>query len=68
VSFLLEHGIAIRHYMIEAKPENLIGDRALVWWDRALQQRTTQQLAGDRQFVDELLARSQGLLSAHSQE
>src|ERR1700704_4218336 len=34
----------------------------------ALQQRATQQLAGDRQFADQLLACSQGLLPNHSQE
>jgi hypothetical protein len=36
--------------------------------DRALQQRATQQLAGDRQFADQLLARSEGLLANHSQK
>jgi hypothetical protein len=36
--------------------------------DRALQQRTTQQLPGDRQFADQLLARSERLLAYHSQE
>jgi hypothetical protein len=36
--------------------------------DRALQQRAAQPLTGDRQFADQLLARSQGLLTNHSQE
>src|SRR5580658_3584337 len=36
--------------------------------DCALQQRATQQLAGDRQFADQLLARSEGLLANHSQK
>src|SRR5437899_1053077 len=36
--------------------------------DRALQKRATQYFAGDRQFADQLLARSQGLLSNHPQE
>ena len=36
--------------------------------DRALQQRAAQQLAGYRQFADQLLARSQGSLTNHSQE
>src|ERR1700716_1305844 len=34
--------------------------------DRALQQRAAQQVAGDRQFADQLLARSKGLLANHS--
>src|SRR4029077_10581414 len=36
--------------------------------DRTLQQRAAQQLAGYRQFADQLLARSQALLTNHSQE
>jgi hypothetical protein len=36
--------------------------------DRALQQRATQQLAGDLQFADQFLARSKGLLTNHSQK
>src|SRR5258708_24503973 len=36
--------------------------------DSALQQRAPQQLAGDRQFADQLLARSEGLLANHLQE
>ena len=36
--------------------------------DRALQQRAAQQLAGYRQFADQLLARSQGSLTNYSQE
>ena len=36
--------------------------------DRALQQRAAQQLAGYRQFADQLLARSQAPLTNHSQE
>jgi hypothetical protein len=34
--------------------------------DSALQQRPPQQLTGDRQLADPLLARSQGLLLNHS--
>src|SRR6476620_6821605 len=34
--------------------------------DGAFQQRAAQQLAGDRQFADQLLARSEGPLSNHS--
>ena len=34
--------------------------------DRALQQRAAQQVAGDRQFADQLLACSEGLLANHS--
>ena len=34
--------------------------------DRALQQRAAQQLAGDRQIADQLLARSEDLFSNHS--
>src|SRR3984957_17922903 len=34
--------------------------------DCALQQRATQQLAADRQFADQLLARAEGLLTNHS--
>src|ERR1700682_2661568 len=34
--------------------------------DGALQQRAAQQVAGDRQFADQLLARSQGPLTNHS--
>jgi hypothetical protein len=33
--------------------------------DRALQQRATEYFAGDRQFADQLLARSQSLFSNH---
>src|SRR6266540_4072057 len=36
--------------------------------DRALQQGAAQQLAGDRQLADQLLARSERLLTNHSQE
>jgi hypothetical protein len=36
--------------------------------DGALQQRTAQQLAGDRHFADQLVARTDGLLTNHSQE
>src|SRR3977135_2787490 len=36
--------------------------------DGALQQRAAEELAGDRQLADQLLARSQGLLANHSQE
>jgi hypothetical protein len=32
----------------------------------AFQQRAAQQLAGDRQFADQLLARTEGLLPNHS--
>jgi hypothetical protein len=34
--------------------------------DGAFQQRAAQQLAGDRQFADQLLARSEGPLPNHS--
>jgi hypothetical protein len=34
----------------------------------ALQQPAPQQLAGDRQFADQLLARAEDLLPNHSQE
>jgi hypothetical protein len=36
--------------------------------DRSFQQRSPQQLAGDRQFADQLLACSQGPFASHSQE
>ena len=36
--------------------------------DRAFQQRAAQQFAGDRQFADQLLARTEDLLANHSQE
>jgi hypothetical protein len=36
--------------------------------DGALQQRAAQQLAGDRQFADQLLARSECSLANHLQE
>jgi hypothetical protein len=36
--------------------------------DGALQQRATQQFAGDRQLADKLLARPKGSISNHSQE
>jgi hypothetical protein len=34
--------------------------------DRAFQQRAAQQLAGDGQFADRLVARADGLVSNHS--
>lgn len=36
--------------------------------DRALQQRATEYFAGNRQFANQLLARSQGSLSNHPKE
>src|ERR1700704_2314839 len=36
--------------------------------DRAFQQRAAQQLTGDRQFADQLVARTKGSLTNHSQE
>src|SRR6185503_18700361 len=36
--------------------------------DSSLQQRSAQQLATDRQFAQQLLARTKGLIANHSQE
>jgi hypothetical protein len=36
--------------------------------DGALQQRASQQLAGDRRFADESFALMKGLIANHSQE
>src|SRR4249919_1755366 len=54
--------------------EDVMAFAARAFWaalgvpDGALQQRASQQLAGDRQFARELFALAKGLVATHSQE